>query len=107
MSYLSFDIFPKKSRKQLKRETLENNRRRGKAAEDMFVFHHTLMGHEVVRTGKGHDFKVRERDFITGKVTKTYYSEIKSGNAKLSDLQQKTKRKKSNYRVERYDPFFF
>ena len=60
-----------------------------------------LSGYEVERTGKGHDFRVRKRDPFTGKVTYSGVREIKSGNAKLSKLQQKTKKKQSNYKVIR------
>ena len=33
--------------------------------------------------------------------------EVKSGKAKLSEIQKRTKRKKSNYKVERVNPFFY
>ena len=96
------DIFGKKiSKRQIKREVIEENRRRGKAAEDSYVMKARLSGYEVERTGKGHDFRVRKRDPFTRKVTYSGVREIKSGNAKLSKLQQKTKKKQSNYKVVR------
>jgi hypothetical protein len=55
MAFLgNYDFFGnRKSKKQRKRETLANNRAKGKAAEEHFVLQHTLAGHEVVRTGRG------------------------------------------------------
>jgi len=103
-----FDIFGrKKSKKAKQRENLERNIRKGELAEDLAVTSHVVQGHEIERTGKGHDFRVRERD-IFGRVTKTYPLEIKSSKkAPLSPLQKKTKKKKSNYKVERYEPTFY
>ena len=96
------DIFGRKtSKKQIKSEVIAENRRRGKAAEDSYVMKARLSGYEVERTGKGHDFRIRKRDPFTGKVTYSGVREIKSGNAKLSKFQQKTKKKQSNYKVVR------
>ena len=69
----------------------------------------SIMGYEVERTGRGHDYVRRERDLVTGRVKKTEYVEVKSGNAKLSPLQKETKKKKKGrYKVVRDDgPFFF
>ncbi len=96
------DIFGRRvSKKQIQREVIEENRRKGKAAEDSYAMRARLSGYEVERTGKGHDFRVRKRDPFTGRVTYSGVREIKSGNAKLSKLQQKTRRKQSNYKVVR------
>jgi cytidylate kinase len=94
-----FDPFRPKTKKQRKREQVRQNYRKGKAAEDTYVMRARLSGYEVERTGRGHDFKVRKRDPWTGRVVYTGYREVKSGNAKLSKLQQKTKKRKSNYKV--------
>lgn len=57
----------------------------------------TFKGNKVVRTGRGHDFKVIDR-----RGRHTYY-EIKSGNSKLSEYQRKVKKKMGNrYKVRRY-----
>ena len=96
------DIFGRKiSKKQIKREVIDENRGRGKAAEDSYVMKARLSGYEVERTGRCHDFRVRKRDPFTGKVTYSGVREIKSGNAKLSKLQHKTKKRQSNYKVIR------
>lgn len=92
------------SRRQRSREQLEENIRRGRAAEDSYRFNAALRGVEVERTGRGSDFIERERDIWTGRVRKTTRVEVKSGNAELSDLQEKTKKKGGRYRVERYNP---
>lgn len=96
-----------KSKKQKKREVLENNKVKGKAAEEEFRYASALRGEEVERTGRGSDFRVRKRDPWTGRVTSSRLVEVKSGKAKLSKLQRRTKRKKSNYRVKRVNPLFY
>ncbi len=106
---MAFDyIFgKKKSKKQRQREQLEENRRKGKAAEDAVRLKYALEGYEVERTGKGSDMRVIRHDLFTGKVTGSKLVEVKAGDAKLSKLQEKTKKKKSDYKVERVDnPYF-
>ncbi|MCZ7385033.1 MAG: hypothetical protein O8C63_09840 [Candidatus Methanoperedens sp.] len=102
------DIFGRKiSKKQIKREVLEENRRKGKAAEDQYRMSAAFRGVEVERSPKGHDFIERERDLWTGKVKRTTKVEVKSSStAPLSELQKKTK-KKGNYKVERINPLFY
>lgn len=102
-----FDLWPKKSKKEEMRERIAENRRKGRAAEEEFRFRCFLEGKEVERTGRGSDFRVRKRDPFTGKVTRSELVEVKSGNAELSELQKKTKRKRSNYKVVREDPLFY
>ena len=46
----------------------------------------------------------RKCDLWTGRVTRTEHVEVKSGKARLSKLQKKT-RKKNNYVVKRIEPF--
>jgi hypothetical protein len=107
MGIFDFGIKPP-TKKQKKRATIQNNKRKGKAAEDQAMMRDRLSGYDVERTGKGHDYVRRKRHPFTGRVTKTEYVEVKSGNAQLSPLQKKTrKKKKGNYRTVREDPFFF
>ena len=97
------DIFGKKSKKQRLRENLENNKRKGKAAEDRFVMEKTFEGKEVVRTGRGSDYRVRERDFFTGKVKSSRLYEVKATRkAPVSKLQKKGVKKK-RVTVKRYN----
>jgi hypothetical protein len=96
------------TKKQRKRKTVRRNQARGRAAEDQAMTRDTMLGYEVKRTGRGHDYVRRRRDFLTGRVTRTEYIEVKSGNAVLSPLQKKTrKKKKGHYKIIREDPLFF
>lgn len=102
------DMFGKKvSKKQIKREVISENRAKGRAGEDNFRTMAMMGGEEVERAPHGRDFIVRKRDPFTGRVTRTTHVEVKTGNAKLSKLQQKTKKKKSNYKVSREKPMFW
>ncbi|HEC92418.1 MAG TPA: hypothetical protein ENI51_05425 [Candidatus Atribacteria bacterium] len=100
------NLFPR-SEKYKKRMIIRDNQRKGKVAEDIVRMKYWMRGYEVERTGRGHDFRVRRRDPFTGRVIESKLIEVKSGRANLSKLQQKMKRKKSNYKVERVDPFFW
>ncbi len=94
------------SKKQKKRRIIQENRERGKFTEIMYTMSQGL-NKEIVRTGKGHDYKVRTRDPWTGRVIKTEYHEVKSGKARISNLQNRTKRKmKGRYKVVRYGGLF-
>ncbi|MGI0055884.1 MAG: hypothetical protein ACREAK_00760 [Nitrosarchaeum sp.] len=104
---IMFELFPKKTKKQRKREVLAENRRKGKAGEDVVAMNYRMNGYEVEKTGRGHDLRVRQRDWLTGKVIKSKVVEVKTGKAKLSKLQRKTRKKQSNYKVERVDPYFY
>jgi predicted Holliday junction resolvase-like endonuclease len=94
------------TKKQAKRDTLADNRARGKAAEDQVRFEYEIQGYEMRKTHTGRDFVATRRDIISGKVVERWIVEVKSGNAQLSDRQQE-KKKKGNYTVERRDPFFW
>lgn len=66
-----------------------------------------LAGYEVERTGRGSDFRIRRRDMLTGRVVESRLVEVKTGNSKLSKLQKRTKKRKSNYKVVRESPMFY
>ena len=97
----------KKSKKQRKRDVLAENRAKGRAGERLVAMKYGLGGYEVERTGKGHDFRVRRRHPLTGRVVESKVVEVKTGKAQLSELQRKAKKKKRNYKVERVDPPLF
>lgn len=101
-----FDFFPT-SKKEKNRARIRENQRKGKAGEDLVRMNYELQGYEVERTGKGHDFRVRRRDLFTGRVVESKVVEVKTGKAKLSQLQEKSKKKRSNYKVERVEPFLY
>lgn len=106
---MSWNPFRKPTKKERKREVLERNKANGKAAEDRFVFEQSIQGNEVVRTGRGYDFRVRKRDMWTGRVTSSKLKEVKSSKtASVSKLQKKGIKKK-RVGLVRYDndPFGF
>jgi len=95
-------------KKQIKKEVIAENRRTGKLGEDNIRARLEFQGYEVERTPHGKDFIARKRQFITGRVIQTKHIEVKTGKAKLSRLQQKTKKNKSNYQVIReQNPYDF
>ena len=101
-----YDPFKPRSKKQRQRDQIRQNFRKGRAGEDQVRMKYMMQGYEVERTGRGSDFRVRKRDPFTGRVRESKLVEVKTGRADLSDLQRKTK-KKSNYKVERVDPWWY
>jgi len=99
--------------KQRGREQLEENIRQGELGEEFgrweAVGRAYRRGHipEIIRTGRGSDNRVRERDPITDRVVSSHLEEYKTGKAQLSKLQRKTRKKHKNYRVRRVDTFPF
>ncbi len=100
-----YDTFKPQSKKQRQKDQIKENFRKGRAGEDQIRMKYMMQGYEVERTGRGSDFRVRKRDLFTGRVTESKLVEVKTGSADLSNLQRKTKKKKSNYKVERVDPW--
>ena len=102
-----FDILGRKSKKQRKRDTLEDNRQRGRMGEDMVAMKYAMSGYEVDRTHpRGTDMRIRRRDPFTGRVTSSRLVEVKTGDSRLSPLQRRV-RKKKRTKVERADSPFF
>ncbi len=90
--------------KVLKKAVLEENVRKGKAAENFYRTRVSLQGVEVKRTGRGHDYKITQKD-IFGNILYEGHREIKSSKtAPVSKLQSKMKKKLKNYKVIREDP---
>lgn len=106
MSWGNF-LYGKRSKKEKQKETIASNRRKGAAAESEAMWEDRLRGYEVERKPHGQDYIRRKRNLWTGRVTKTEHVEVKSGKAKLSKLQAKTKKRKSNYVVKRRNPLFW
>jgi len=82
---------------------LRKNYNKGKAGEKKVKLRYELEGYWVERTGRGSDFRVERRNYLTG-CKESKLVEVKTGNARLSPLQRKTKRKHRNYVVETVDP---
>lgn len=78
----------RKSVKEIRRETLEANRARGRLGEDLYKVNATLRGYEYRRTGKGSDFEERPITYW-GRPKSWRKIDVKTGNAQLSDLQRK------------------
>jgi len=95
------DIFGRKiPKKQLKREVLEENVRKGKVGEILTEAQLSLTG-RVERTGRGSDYKHTTVDPWTGR-RKTKYIEVKTGKSRVRPLQRKTKKRMgSRYKVVR------
>ena len=90
--------------KRSRREVNRSNQEQGKAGEEQVKREYEMRGHDVERTGKGHDFKVSKRNWLTGK-KEIKYVEVKTGNSPLSPLQKKKKRQMgSKYVEERVQP---
>jgi len=101
-------IYYGETKKQRKRRKLAEAGRKGRAGEEAYRLQATLQGKEVERTGHGHDFIERRKDWLTGRVISTKYVEVKTGGARLSKLQKKTKKKKKGgYKVYRTEPIFY
>ena len=82
----------KKSTKEIRRETLEANKAKGKLGEDLYKINATMRGYEYRRTGKGSDFKERPITYW-GNPQRWRKVDVKTGNAQLSDLQRKNRAK--------------
>ncbi len=89
----------KKARKRL---TLGMNQTRGAMAEQGYVARRTLQGYDVRRTGQGSDYSEQKVNWLTGRKSPKSLVEVKSGDAHLSELQERTKKRTRNYREERY-----
>ena len=78
------------------------NKLNGRAGEILHGIKKLGEGLEINRTGRGSDYSV-QRNYFTGQTIKRTLFEIKTGGAKLSPLQKKTRRSHKNYKVERYN----
>jgi len=79
---------------------------KGRLAEEIVKMRYLTRWYEVKRTGKGHDYYVRKKDPWTGRIIDEKFIEVKANKSRLSKLQQKMKKRKRNYKVERVDFFF-
>jgi len=81
---------------------LSESQRKGKAAEEIIKLRYEILGYEVERTGRGHDYLVTKRNLFTGKIIDRKYIEVKYGDSPLSELQWESSRKhRGHYKVER------
>jgi len=94
-------------KKEIQRAVIDENRRKGRMGEENVKMKFQMRGYDVERSPRGKDFIARKRDIFTGRVTETKHIEVKTGKAKLSRLQEKTRKNTSNYQVVRDDPLFW
>ena len=85
----------KKSRKQI----IKENQERGKAGEDKIRSWYEFLGNKVTRTGRGSDFKIERKNYLTGEKERKWV-EVKTGNSKLSRLQRLRRRQHGENFVE-------
>ncbi len=87
-----------------KRFTLSTNRAKGNIAKDRFAFDQSMQGHDCKKIREGGDFVVQKRDFFGNKVGEPAIYEVKTGNSKLTEAQEKRKRQlgRNRYKVVRY-----
>ena len=86
-----------------KRFNLSGKRAKGNIAKDLFAFDQTMQGHDCTKIREGGDFVVQKRDFFGNKVGEPTVFEVKTGNSKLTEAQEKRKRQlRSRYKVVRY-----
>ena len=92
---------------ELRRKQLELSKRRGRGAENRNRSWHTIKGNKVDKTGLGSDNLITEYSELLSPQgingTYTYLEEVKSGNARLTKRQKRTKKRYgSRYKVRRY-----
>ena len=77
---------------------------KGKIAKDRFAFDQAMQGHDCTKIVEGGDFVVQKRDFFGNKVGEPAIYEVKTGNSKLTEAQEKRKRQlgRNRYKVVRY-----
>jgi hypothetical protein len=95
-SPLNWEYFPRpRTKTERRKAVLQENRRKGQAAEDQFVWEERMRGNEVERTGGGSGSKVRIVNTLTARKGKAVVVDVESsGSAELSPPQRKTHAKK-------------
>jgi hypothetical protein len=75
----------------------------GKIAKDRFAFDQAMQGHDCQKIREGGDFVVQKRDFFGNAVGQPTVFEVKTGNSKLTEAQQKRKHQfRNRYKIARY-----
>ncbi len=87
-----------------KRFNQSSKRAKGNIARDRFAFDQTMQGHDCQKIRKGGDFVVQKRDFFGNPVEQPTVFEVKTGNSKLTEAQEKRQRQlgRNRYKVARY-----
>ena len=79
-------------------------RLKGSLAKDRFAFDQAMQGHDCQKIRRDGDFVVQKRDFFGNKVGEPTTYEVKTGNSKLTEAQEKRKRQlgRNRYKIARY-----
>lgn len=81
-----------------------SKRAKGDIARDRFAFDQARQGHDCSKIREGGDFVVQKRDFFGNKVGEPTIYEVKTGNAPVSEAQEKRQRQlgRRRYKIVRY-----
>jgi hypothetical protein len=84
--------------------TQSDRRVKGNIARDRFAFNQAMQGHDCQKIREGGDFVVQKRDFFGNKVGEPAIYEVKTGNSKLTEAQEKRQRQlgRNRYKIARY-----
>jgi hypothetical protein len=95
---------PLRSGKVSRRLNLSSNRAKGNIAKDRFAFDQAMQGHDCQKIRQDGDFIVQKRDFFGNKVGEPTTYEVKTGNSKLTEAQEKRKLQlgRNRYKIARY-----
>lgn len=76
----------------------------GKIAKDRFAFDQAMQGNDCIKTRKGGDFVVQKRDFFGNEIDKPTIYDVKTGNSKLTEAEEKRRRQlgRDRHKVVRY-----
>ena len=87
-----------------RRFTQTERRVKGSIAKDRFAFDQAMQGNDCQKIRKDGDFVVQKRDFFGNKVGEPTTYEIKNGNSKLTEAQEKRRRQlgRNRYKIARY-----
>ena len=87
-----------------RRFTQSERRVKGSLAKDRFAFDQAIQGHDCRKIRDGGDFVVQKRDFFGNKVGEPTTYEVKTGNSKLTEAQEKRRRQlgRNRYKIARY-----
>jgi hypothetical protein len=87
-----------------RRFTQTERRLKGSIAKDRFAFDQAMQGHDCQKIRKDGDFVVQKKDFFGNKVGEPTTYEIKNGNSKLTEAQEKRRRQlgRNRYKIARY-----
>ena len=87
-----------------RRFTQSERRAKGSLAKDRFAFDQAMQGHDCKKIREDGDFVVQKRDFFGNKVGEPTTYEVKTGNSKLTEAQEKRRRQlgRNRYKIARY-----